>query len=1053
MLLNKQLICCVMVCITAVAQSFAHPSWNTSINASEQNDNVQANTDIFLYLKSGQLLVVPAELINQEDDAEVLLRVTTEDGSDVVVTKADVESMTTTPPADLPTFTSFKFNNKYNDQVFVDVEATVSADTVRATVGAIGKWLSPSFKLSDKAAQAWVGTECQYSKLSRIPFDGDVTYVLGYDHWKRIQYRKVSDEVWSEPESGVVTEDIVLTAEQLTTNAPSNYDEGLDKMLDGNPYTFFHSTWGSGVYDKLPSDISPYIEVTLEEAIQHFTWGYTTRYDQERIPTEFLLQASYDGESWVDIKTYTYEDGVPQSGIGQMYESPTLHLDAPCQKLRLMMLAATYKNYLCLSEFWMKKVVSENSTEPELIAPAQYAYSLMPYGREVCAQVTWLTDAAEVPKVYITTDLGILPPDKENYLKAYIRIDGSGVYPDFADSVNIRGRGNTSWAGQDGKSPYRLKFASSKKPFGLTKGKSWVLLANRQTGSMLANPTAMKIASMVQTAGANRIIPIELYINDEYRGSYNFTQQVGLSNNSIDLDDESNAVLLELDSYYDEDYKFRSNCYYLPVNVKDPDLAEDYADPDAQFQLIQDDFNHFCETLYFGEDYANLVDVPMLAKFLLVNELVMNLELGHPKSTFLYKEDLTALHSRYVFGPVWDFDWAFGYEKTSNYCTYDPTFDYFGNLMNGYGKSFFNNLRYNSEAINRAYYQEWTNFMNKHYAELLDYVETYYQYANPSFVNNSYKWGDGYNYETVKNNTVNWLRQRAQHIYENLEEYDLDQPLAISSGDANLDGYITVADVVAILNEVLGLPNETFDFTQADLDNSEEITINDVVHAIALVMNQPEATTSVLTRPLAEASLKMSTFSVNLGEASYCPVTLQVDANDYVAMQFDLTLPQNVSLEEVSLGEAFKNHQVVFNPVSDAVYRVAVFSDKGATIPAGAHSFDVTLKATQMLPEAKRVISSSTALLTTKVGEDMRMASQSAKFNIGTTGIFDINQSTSVQGGDALYVETLTARTLGIYTLDGRCLKQMDLQPGKHNISLPEGIYIVDGQKVVISNK
>lgn len=1037
-----------MACLATVTHIFAASLRSYDAVSTEES------TDVFLHLKSGQLLVVSSDLVNLDQNADVLLQIVTEDESELVITWADVDSVGTTPPSDFPTFTSFKFNNKYNDQVFVDVEATVLPDTVRAIVGAIGKWLTPSFKLSDDQAQAWVGTQRQYSKQSRLPFDGDVTYVLGYDHWKRLKHRKVSDEVWSDPESGAVTEDILLTAEQFTTNAPSNYDEGLDKMLDGNPNTFFHSTWGSGEYEKLPSDSCPYIEVTLEEAIQHFTWGYTTRYDQERIPTEFLLQASYDGESWVDIKTYTAGDGVPQSGLGQMYESPTVHLDAPCQYLRLTMLAATYKNYLCLSEFWMAKVISETSSEPELIAPAQYAYSLMPYGREVCAQVTWLTDTAEVPKVYINTDLGILPFDKETYLKSYIRIDGAGVFPDFEDSVNIRGRGNTSWAGQSGKSPYRLKFESSKKPFGLTKGKSWVLLANKQTGSMLSNATAMKIASMVQTAGANRIIPIELYINDEYRGSYNFTQQVGLSNNSIDLDDESNAVLLELDSYYDEDYRFRTDSYYLPVNVKDPDLLEDYADPDAQFQVIQDDFNRFCETLYSGgENYANLVDVGMLAKFLLVNELVMNLELGHPKSTFLYKEDLTALHSRYIFGPVWDFDWAFGYEKTYNYCTSDPTYDYFSGLVNGSGYGFFNNLRYNSEAVRRAYYQEWTNFMDKHYAELLDYVETYYLYANPSFVNNSYKWIDGYDYETVKNNTVNWLRQRAQYIYDNLEAYDLDEPLAISSGDANLDGYITVADVVSILNNLLNLPNETFEFAQADLDNSGEITINDVVHAIALVLNQPETATSVLTRPLADATLKMSTFNAQLGEASHCPMTLKVESNDFVAMQFELTLPQDVSLEDVTLGEAFKNHQVVFNKVNDGVYRVALFSENGATIPAGTHQLEMALQTNQMLHEANRVISSSAVLLTTKVGEDKRMASQSAKFNIMTTGIHDVQQATAILGGDVLTVETLVARTLYIYTLDGRCVKQLNIQPGKHTINLPEGIYIVDGQKVIVASK
>ena len=53
----------------------------------------------------------------------------------------------------------------------------------------------------------------------------------------------------------------------------------------------------------------------------------------------------------------------------------------------------------------------------------------------------------------------------------------------------------------------------------------------------------MKAACLVGTAGANHIVPVELYMNGEYRGSYNFTEKVGFSNNSIDLDDETGAAL------------------------------------------------------------------------------------------------------------------------------------------------------------------------------------------------------------------------------------------------------------------------------------------------------------------------------------------------------------------------------------------------------------------------------------------------------------------------------------------------------------------------------
>ena len=1020
----------------------------------EVDDDVEK---IFVHLKDGAVDVFPVTGVQMVEQNGTGVNIVLLDNTVKTYSQADVDSVSKCAPQQMPYFTSLKFNNKYNDQVFTDVDATVTADSIYATVGAIGKWLTPSFQLSDDRAKAWVKGVEQKSKQGRVNFDGDVVYTVGYDNWKLYAYSKVKDEVWSEGSTGEpICEAIPLTAGQLSTNAPSNREssEGLAMMLDNNTETFFHSTWGdNGTYEKLPLDQFPYIDIELEEAVDAFVFGYSTRFDTDtRFPQAFNLKVSNDGTNWTDVADYGVDEGVPQSGIGQTYESPVVKLDASCKYIRLTMTQTNYKNYLCLSELWLKKVVSNGSyEEPTLISPAEYAFTTQPFGRKVRVSVDWLTDTAAVPAVYITTDEGILPPDKENYLDATIRIDGAGVFPDFEERVKIRGRGNTSWAGQYGKSPYRLKFDSSKKPFGLTKGKSWVLLANRQTGSMLSNAVAMKIASMVETAGANRIIPVELYINDEYRGSYNFTQHVGLSNNSIDLDDESNAVLLELDSYWDEDYKFETPYYVLPTNVKDPDLAEDYADSDAQFSLIENDFNNFENILSQGTDeYANYVDVEMLARFLMVNELVMNCELGHPKSTFLYKEDLKALHSRYVFGPVWDFDWAFGYEKNRNYCTYMPTADFFSIMVSGQGKTFFNDLRYNSEAVARAYYKVWTDFMENHYEELLDYVETYYQYVQPSFVNNASKWSDGRNYITVKNNTISWLKQRAEHIYENLEAYDLSSPMDYSVGDVNLDGYITVADVVCIINNIFGKDNETFDFDQADMDLNGTISINDAVHAIALVMNQPEWSTSAMALPKAEATLKMQQCQLGLGEQTYCPLALQVDTEDYVALQFDLQLPEQVTLQDVDLSENFNGHKAVYQQTAEGKYRVVVYSDKGKVLPAGTHELHLALQASQQLPEAKRVISTAAALLTNKVGEDSRLATHTAAFDVTTTGIQGVEETMVVRGGKMLYVESVIAQTLQIYAIDGRCIKTIDLQPGKHAIALPNGVYVVNDLKIMI---
>ena len=126
------------------------------------------------------------------------------------------------------------------------------------------------------------------------------------------------------------------------------------------------------------------------------------------------------------------------------------------------------------------------------------------------------------------------------------------------------------------------------------------------------------------------------------------------------------------------------------------------------------------KAVYNEENISSWVDVDYLASFLSVNELVGNYELMHPKSTFLYKEDLFG-DSKYIFGPVWDMDWAFGYETNHNYYTTGATDDFYSNPRHTFSggsdareaDNFWKHLRYSDEAVDRAYYKLWTRFMTQ----------------------------------------------------------------------------------------------------------------------------------------------------------------------------------------------------------------------------------------------------------------------------------------------------------------------------------------------------
>jgi len=544
---------------------------------------------LHVFLTDGRVEAYPLEYVTSYTESDGKLLIQTSIGQDFTYDLTEVDHVSEEAPTDLPTFESFKFNNKFNDQLFTDALGEMVGDTVFVTIAAIGKRLTPSFKIPDEV-EVYVNGVLQSSKESRLRFDEDIYYLL----------------------------------------SPKGY-------------------------------------------------------------TILLAEGSAD--------------------------APT--------------------------------------------------YSMRPYGRYVRVHVDWLTDKAEVPTIYINTSDGAAITSKTTYKDAEIIIDGHGIFPSMeATAVQIKGRGNSSWSWP--KKPYRLKFATSVKPLGMTKGKSWVLLSNYQTGSLMSNAIGMKAANLMKTSAANHIVPVDLYLNGEYRGSYNLTEKVGFSNNSVDILDETAAAMIELDSYYDEPVgqKFRSSPYGLPINIKEPDFSE--GETTLTLETIENDFNSFMTTLYNGRNISRHVDIEQLVRYMMLNELILNYEFYHPKSTFCYRESFESDTSKYVFGPVWDLDWGFGYERSGSYFKNEATSNYWIDMPAFEVREFIRDLRFKYAPMDKLYLELWEEFMENDLEELLEYCQDYYDFAKNSFVMNRTLWGDNTNYATQVRTAANWLKTRANKIHEDL---------------------------------------------------------------------------------------------------------------------------------------------------------------------------------------------------------------------------------------------------------------------------------------------
>ena len=240
-------------------------------------------------------------------------------------------------------------------------------------------------------------------------------------------------------------------------------------------------------------------------------------------------------------------------------------------------------------------------------------------------QHSWIVDVEEVasldergsailPHWYINTDAEAEVLSKDEYLQATIDIEGNGNFQDVEKLVTrIKGRGNSTWTKP--KKPYRLKLDKKTSMFGLSPAKDWVLLANYNDYTLMTNAVAMKIGRQLGMPYTHDIIPIDVTINGIYRGNYNLTQQVEIHENRVNVGE--GGVLWELDSYFDEEWQFKSEKSNLPVMLKDPDVEST-----AQFEQWKSDFQQFDNLLYNSKfpknNYENVFDRQQFVNFLIV---------------------------------------------------------------------------------------------------------------------------------------------------------------------------------------------------------------------------------------------------------------------------------------------------------------------------------------------------------------------------------------------------------------------------------------------------
>ncbi len=269
----------------------------------------------------------------------------------------------------------------------------------------------------------------------------------------------------------------------------------------------------------------------------------------------------------------------------------------------------------------------------------------------------WGKNKHKVFAVHVTTDAGSDITSKDEYTRCYVSVDGMGEYPDFSGPGRIRGRGNSTWLWYP-KKPYRIKLDTSSKMLGIKKNKDWVLLANYRDMTDMMNTFALQAADYMGLPFTTPTRFVELFLNGDYKGVYQLTEQVEVGGNRVAID-EAEGLLMSLDLddgpglSPDAGDNFWSSVYRMPVCVKSPkNLTAE------QLAAVRDEFA-VLEQAIKDHDYdrvAALMDIPSYIAMVQLQEYVYNVELAAPRSVYFFRDK----GGKFTFGPAWD--WDAGYD-------------------------------------------------------------------------------------------------------------------------------------------------------------------------------------------------------------------------------------------------------------------------------------------------------------------------------------------------------------------------------------------------------
>jgi hypothetical protein len=292
------------------------------------------------------------------------------------------------------------------------------------------------------------------------------------------------------------------------------------------------------------------------------------------------------------------------------------------------------------------------------------------------------------------------------------------------------------------------------------------------------NAYGFEVARWLGLLFTNHTRFLEITLNGDFIGLYQLTEQVEQGGSRVDIDDKGWLISLDADDgpYFSPDAadNFWSTVFKLPVCVKYPEDPTTY-----QLRKIKKDFAKL-EIAIKNHDYksvAVLMDMPSFINYLILQELIYNVEVSAPRSVYIHKDK----SGKYTMGPAWDFDAGFDFDWETMYTGHsffneqelvfgtDPA-----NHANGYRvPGFFTQLFRNAQFV-QEYKNRWNEVKDSIFEHSWQKMESYALCLQEAMARDFQRWPIDKDYNTEIERMENWLSDRVAFLTSVINAYPVE---------------------------------------------------------------------------------------------------------------------------------------------------------------------------------------------------------------------------------------------------------------------------------------